>query len=147
VTLHKKLAHMGVTGMQNMAREKAVLGLPEISRSAKIDCDACIMGKMKKLPFGDSITKYDPGEALSFDISGKLPVGYNGDQYFGVGVDHGSRYILADTFVLKSEAGPWLMRHVGRPSILPPYQPPYQVESRLHTRAPTRGNPSRRKGF
>ncbi|KAG1655450.1 hypothetical protein FOA52_003930 [Chlamydomonas sp. UWO 241] len=58
--LHRKLAHMGLTGMQNMAREEAVMDFPEISRTATLSCDACHMGKMKSLPFGDSTTKYEP---------------------------------------------------------------------------------------
>ncbi|KAG1653873.1 hypothetical protein FOA52_003823 [Chlamydomonas sp. UWO 241] len=121
--LHRRLAHMGLTGMQNMAREEAVMDFPEISRTATLSCDACHMGKMKSLPFGDSTTKYEPGEALSFDISGKLPQGYNGNQYFGVGVDHGSRYCIVNTFTLKSEAGPFVKSTATRFSVLAERKP------------------------
>ncbi|KAG1677329.1 hypothetical protein FOA52_010708 [Chlamydomonas sp. UWO 241] len=62
--LHRRLAHMGLTGMQNMAREEAVMDFPEISRTATLSCDLCHMGKMKSLPFGDSTTKYEPGDNL-----------------------------------------------------------------------------------
>ncbi|KAG1662847.1 hypothetical protein FOA52_010638 [Chlamydomonas sp. UWO 241] len=121
--LHRRLAHMGLTGLQNMAREEAVMDFPEISRTATLSCDACHMGKMKSLPFGDSTTKYEPGEALSFDISGKLPQGYNGNQYFGVGVDHGSRYCIVNTFTLKSEAGPFVKSTATRFSVIAERKP------------------------
>jgi len=49
---HAKIGHINMAALRRMAREEMVCGLPAIEQVDQI-CEACIVGKQKRLPFPD----------------------------------------------------------------------------------------------
>ena len=86
--LHRISGHTNYQLLQNSV-SKGQLGEMTLTGQPKF-CEACILGKMKKLPFSKSQTKArGPLDIVSSDVGGPVtPVAPGGFRYWAVLVDH-----------------------------------------------------------
>ncbi|KAE8713398.1 hypothetical protein F3Y22_tig00110210pilonHSYRG00043 [Hibiscus syriacus] len=94
---HRRLGHPAHATLEQICK------LIDVNFEQKVNenCSACHMGKSHKLPFTDSITKYDfPFQLVFSDLWGPSPVISNGFRYYVSFVDASTRhtwlYLLKD---------------------------------------------------
>ena len=102
VICHRRLGHLGSTGMEALAKQQMVDGLDiNLTQPPKF-CESCAKGKGHRLPFkGTSGKKADhPLDLVHSDVCGKIGTkSLSGGEYFVTFIDDHTRHVWV--FVLK----------------------------------------------
>ena len=102
VIWHRRLGHLGSTGMEALAKQQMVDGLDiNLTQPPKF-CESCAKGKGHRLPFkGTSGKKADhPLDLVHSDVCGKIGTkSLSGGEYFVTFIDDHTRHVWV--FVLK----------------------------------------------
>jgi transposase InsO family protein len=102
--LHRILGHTNFQSIQNMVRRNQIEGVTTLTGMPQF-CEACVLGKMKRLPFPSSTTvPRGPLDIVSCDVGGPVtPQGAGGIRYWVVFVDHYSSYVWVKFVKTKDE--------------------------------------------
>ena len=105
-TWHQRYGHFGYENVKLLNDRNLVDGMKLNSNSDVKNCEGCILGKQKRLPF-PKISMYQstkPLDLIHSDVCGPLSVNsIGGSRYFVTFVDNFSRYIVVYPMKHKSE--------------------------------------------
>ena len=99
---HRRFGHLGIQGMQALAKNKMVSGLDLDRKQESSFCESCVKGKSHRLPFQQSTTKRadHPLELIHSDVCGKIGTrSLGGGEYFVTFVDDHTRHVWV--YILK----------------------------------------------
>jgi len=103
---HRRFGHLGVQGMQALAKNKMVNGLDFDWKEESSFCESCVEGKSHRLPFQLSTVKRadHPLELIHSDVCGKIGTqSLGGGEYFVTFVDDHTRHVWVYILKHKSE--------------------------------------------
>jgi hypothetical protein len=113
-TWHARFMHLNRRDVRRAA--SLVNGLEISSTKGGIDdfCNACSLGKAKRLPFPASASKPEIMELLVADLVGAPQdvAGFDGSLYSLIMTEAHSRFPMAKTLKRKSEAAPWVQKTI-----------------------------------
>ncbi|KAJ3527698.1 hypothetical protein NMY22_g9685 [Coprinellus aureogranulatus] len=94
VTLHRRMGHASESRLRKMVRDGKLQGISSITGKLGV-CEACALGKMKKLPFRPKSRRETtaPFELIHTDVGGPItPKSPSGFRYWIVFIDDYTRY-------------------------------------------------------
>ena len=103
---HRRLGHLGMQGMQMMAKNQMVSGLDFDLKQESTFCESCVKGKSHRLPFQRSTTNRadQPLQLIHSDVCGKIGTqSLGGGEYFVTFVDDHTRHMWIYILKHKSE--------------------------------------------
>ena len=103
---HKRLGHMNHQAMKKLYDSNAVRGFKVNGSIDLLQCESCIIGKMKCSPHNavSEVKSTHPLELLHLDICGAIPVqSLHGSKYIFVIVDDATRRYFVDCISCKSQ--------------------------------------------
>ncbi len=100
---HKRFGHLGIGGLQQLARENLVDGFSFIPNSKLSFCESCLQGKQHRTKFPKSMSRAkQPLDLVHSDLCGKLnEPSLSGAEYFVTFTDDKTRYVWV--YFLKSK--------------------------------------------
>ena len=111
--LHPKLGHWSFGAIEEAVRRGHI-----IDRQAHLtmgSCEACMTGKQKRKPFGQSQREWGKAELLHVDLVGHMPTrGLGGHKWLLTVVEHSTRYGYVQPLTTKREAAPALITLIKR---------------------------------
>ena len=99
---HRRFGHLGVQGMQALAKNKMVSGMDLDWKQESCFCESCVKGKSHRMPFHQSTAKRadHPLELIHSDVCGKIGTrSLGGGEYFVTFVDDHTRHVWV--YILK----------------------------------------------
>ncbi len=105
-TWHRRLGHVGYSGIKKLSDSQLVEGLHIDENSPKPDCIACTEAKLSETPYGPASKRQTrPGELTHMDLWGKYDVAsINGNQYYLLMIDDAARYVTVEFLKTKDQA-------------------------------------------
>ena len=107
---HRQFGHLGVQGMQVLAKIKMVSGLDFDWKQESSFCESCVEGKSHRLPFQQSTAKRaeHPLKLIHSDVCGKIGTqSLGGGEYFVTFVDDHTRHVWVYILKHKGEVFQW----------------------------------------
>lgn len=101
---HQRFAHLNFTSLEKVIKGNYVLGIDNKIDFSKNFCEACISGKMSKLPFGKRTRSNKLLEIIHTDVCGPInPESFEGHKYFLTFIDDYSGFTVTYLIKQKSE--------------------------------------------
>lgn len=102
---HKRLGHIGYSTLEKLIKNRMVDGIGSNVKPGKIEfCEACVGGKMTRLPFGSREKGKRVLEIVHSDVVGPItPVAHDGSRFFVTFIDDHTNFVCVYPIKTKGE--------------------------------------------
>lgn len=104
--IHETLGHVNKTTLKKMIKNKSIEGIDSIEEDRNMSCEACVLGKMHRLPCKtvNEEQNYKSGESIHADLCGPMDSSLCGAKYYMLVKDRYTNYRWVYFLKYKSDA-------------------------------------------